>query len=76
MMSDATLKSEEKQQNLKEESEEIKTQYDNLLVTHVEAEKKLRAKRSKIEAQLHSWIGKFDQDIGDRHAELEELTKT
>ncbi|CAH0563328.1 unnamed protein product [Brassicogethes aeneus] len=75
IMSDQTQISEEKQEFLVEEFETIKSEYDNLLISHIEIEKKLRAKRSKAEAQLHSWITKYDTDIGDKQAEFEKLTE-
>lgn len=64
-----------KQVELKAEAENVKQRYQALLDENLKSEKKLRAKKYKIETQLASWVAKYDQDIGDRQAEFEQLQK-
>lgn len=67
--------SEVRREELTEEAERVENQYNSLLEDHLVSEKNLRTKRYKVETQLASWLTKYDTDIGERHAELEELTK-
>lgn len=67
------LESEEKQAALSVEAEEITAQYQKLLEDDLDDEKKLRAKTMKTETQLQNWLTKYDQDIGEKQAEYEEL---
>lgn len=60
---------------LTEEAERVESQYKATLEDHLASEKALRAKRFKVETQLASWLTKYDTDIGERHAEFEELTR-
>lgn len=60
---------------LTEEAEKVENQYKALLEDHLTSEKSLRARRFKVETQLASWLTKYDTDVGERNAELEELTK-
>lgn len=62
-----------KQIELKAEAENVKQRYESLLDINLKTEKKQRAKKYKVETQLASWLAKYDQDIGDRHAEFEKL---
>lgn len=62
-----------RQSELKTEAESMKQRYQTLLEENLKIEKNLRARKYKIETQLASWLAKYDQDIGDRHAEFEEL---
>lgn len=64
-----------KQIELKAEAENVKQRYQALLDENLKSEKKLRAKKYKVETQLASWLAKYDQDIGDRHTEFEQLQK-
>lgn len=70
-----TQRSEERQSLLQQESKEITHNYGILLDQHLTAEKLLRTKKIKIEAQLASWLAKYDQDIGEKQAEFEELQR-
>lgn len=64
-----------KQEELTEEGNQTKSSYETLLEDNLSIEKGLRAKKFKIETQLASWLAKYDTDIGERHAEYEELLK-
>ncbi|KAG8295741.1 hypothetical protein J6590_073454 [Homalodisca vitripennis] len=44
------------------------------LKEHIHSERDLRAKRYKVESQLVAVLQKYDADIGERHAQLEEMT--
>lgn len=56
------------------EAKQLQGEYQLLLENHITYEKSLRAKRLKVETQLATWLAKYDQDIGDRSHEIEELT--
>lgn len=60
---------------LMEQAERVENEYKTLLENHLSIEKTLRAKRYKVETQLVSWLTKYDTDIGERHAVLEQITK-
>lgn len=64
-----------KQAELMAEAENVKQRYQTLLDENLKSEKMLRAKKYKVETQLASWLTKYDQDIGERHAEFEQLQK-
>ncbi|XP_004927371.1 dynein regulatory complex protein 10 [Bombyx mori] len=60
---------------LKEEENECKEAYENLLRTHLADEKNQRARRFKVETQLLSWLQKYDLEMGEKQIELDELTE-
>lgn len=64
-----------RQVELKAEAENMKQRYQALLDENLRLEKHLRARKYKIETQLASWLAKYDQDVGDRNAEYEQLQK-
>ncbi|XP_060521906.1 dynein regulatory complex protein 10 [Cylas formicarius] len=65
--------SEEKQIHLAEEVKKLTEEYDRLLEDHLLDEKVLRSNRLKTETQLHNWLAKYDQDIGEKQAEYDKL---
>ncbi|VEN63554.1 unnamed protein product [Callosobruchus maculatus] len=67
--------SEEAQLTLSEEASKLTKQYELLLEEHLAEEKVARSKRYKTETQLQNWVVKFDQDIGDKQAEYDQLQK-
>ena len=69
-------KSVEVQADLSQEAANSTHQYEHLLEEHLEVEKGLRTKRLKVEAQLASWVAKYDNDIGEKQTEYDELEKT
>lgn len=74
MMNDS-FTSESRQVELEREAQEASTQYMNLLDSNLSEEGQLRQKRNKVEAQLASWLAKYDNDVGEKQAELEALEK-
>lgn len=64
-----------RQIELKAEAESMKQRYQALQDENLRTEKALRARKYKIETQLASWLAKYDQDVGDRNAEFEQLQK-
>ncbi|XP_063383780.1 uncharacterized protein LOC134670048 [Cydia fagiglandana] len=58
---------------LQDEQAETTRVYKALLATHVQEEKKLRARRLKVETQLLSWIKKYDVEMTDKQAELDDF---
>lgn len=74
MMNDS-FTSESRQVELEREAQEASTQYMNLLDSNLSEEGQLRQKRNKVEAQLASWLAKYDNDVGEKQTELEALEK-
>ncbi|XP_028138788.1 dynein regulatory complex protein 10 [Diabrotica virgifera virgifera] len=72
-MMQKTMESEEAQAFLADEAERVVKRYQDLLQTNLQAEGSSRAKRSKIETQLQNWINTFDQDIGEKQAQFDQL---
>lgn len=70
-----SLKSDQVQAELSLEADQITRQFDLLLEDNLSQEKLSRAKRMKIESQLHNWLTTFDQDIGEKQSEYEILFK-
>ncbi|XP_073956259.1 dynein regulatory complex protein 10-like [Choristoneura fumiferana] len=58
---------------LQEEQAEIKRTHDNMLALNVKNEKKLRTRRFRVELQLQSWISKYDVEMMDKQAELDDF---
>ncbi|XP_063624215.1 dynein regulatory complex protein 10-like [Cydia splendana] len=58
---------------LQDEQAETTRVYKTLLATHVQEEKKLRARRLKVETQLLSWIKKYDLEMTDKQIELDDF---
>ncbi|XP_048478442.1 dynein regulatory complex protein 10 [Plutella xylostella] len=63
-----------KHELLKDEETEVRTAYETLLKTHLADEKNQRQRRFKVETQLVSWLQKYDAEMGDKQAELDEFT--
>lgn len=70
-----TQHSEDIQAQLQQEAKDTTHNYWTLLDQHLAAEKQLRTRKIKIEAQLANWLAKFDQDIGEKQTEYEDLQK-
>lgn len=68
-----TIESEARQEELSANAKAAVQKYESLLEQHLNEEKALRAKRYKVETQLATWLAKYDQDIGERNAEFEEI---
>ncbi|CAG2060538.1 unnamed protein product, partial [Timema podura] len=66
--------SEFRQEMLRADVEASNNRLEAMLVEHLAQEKELRGKRFKAETQLESWLHKYDTDIGERQAEIEEIT--
>ncbi|ORX45345.1 hypothetical protein BCR36DRAFT_358238 [Piromyces finnis] len=60
---------------LKAEIELLENQYNELILQNNEEELNLRKKSYKVEGEVENWIHKYDQEVGERHNELEELIK-
>ncbi|XP_061716403.1 dynein regulatory complex protein 10-like isoform X1 [Cydia pomonella] len=58
---------------LQDEQAETTRVYKTLLATHVQEEKKLRARRLKVETQLLSWIKKYDLEMTDKQVEFDDF---
>ncbi|CAH1802029.1 unnamed protein product [Owenia fusiformis] len=65
--------SEGKKQKLTQEVNQLSTQMANLVTEHREHEQSLRKRKYKIETEVENWIQKYDQDMGERQDEFEEI---
>ncbi|KAL3272631.1 hypothetical protein HHI36_014097 [Cryptolaemus montrouzieri] len=74
MMTDS-FNSEIRQVDLEREAHDANAQYTTLLESNLSEEHQFRQKRNKVEAQLASWLAKYDNDVGEKQAELEKLQK-
>ncbi|XP_046390510.1 dynein regulatory complex protein 10 [Ischnura elegans] len=61
------------QQIIQNDIKALSETYSNTLSDHLEQEKELRIKRCKIESQLQDCLETYDNDMGVRQAELEEI---
>ncbi|KAL4223496.1 hypothetical protein ACF0H5_016967 [Mactra antiquata] len=65
--------SEGRKQRLQQEVTQLQTQLQNLVTEHRENEQELRRKKFKYETEVENWIQRFDQDMGERQDEYEEI---
>lgn len=68
-----TKNSEGKRVKLQQELSQYKTQMQNLTQEHRENEQNLRRKKFKVETEVENWIQKYDQEMGERQDEYEEI---
>ncbi|KAJ3414692.1 hypothetical protein HDV05_006227 [Chytridiales sp. JEL 0842] len=64
----------EKELNLRQEISNIKAQLMEATQKNREEEALLRKKKFKIESEVENWIHKYDQDMEEKQAELEDVT--
>lgn len=65
--------SDQKIQKLQTEINQLQTQLNNAVTENREKEADLRAKKYKVENEVDNWIQKYDQDMGERQDEYEEI---
>lgn len=65
--------SEGRKQRLQQEVTQLQTQLQNHVTEHRENEQELRRKKFKIETEVENWIQRYDQDMGERQDEYEEI---
>lgn len=65
--------SEGRKQRLQQEITQLQTQLQNHVTEHRENEQELRKKKFKIETEVENWIQRYDQDMGERQDEYEEI---
>ncbi|KAH3882895.1 dynein regulatory complex protein 10-like [Dreissena polymorpha] len=65
--------SEGRKQRLQQELAQLQTEKQNLVTEHRENEQDLRKKKFKIETEVENWIQRYDQDMGERQDEYEEI---
>ncbi|KAM6155758.1 dynein regulatory complex protein 10 [Rhynchocyon petersi] len=51
----------------------LRMQYHNLVTENREQEQALRKKKYKVETEIENWIQKYDMEMEEKQAELEEL---
>jgi len=51
----------------------LEQQYNEMLQKNTEEELFLRKKTYKVESEVENWIHKYDQEVGERQNELEDL---
>eukprot|EP00112_Aurelia_sp_Birch-Aquarium-sp1_P021190 Seg5637.2 transcript_id=Seg5637.2/GoldUCD/mRNA.D3Y31 product="Dynein regulatory complex protein 10" protein_id=Seg5637.2/GoldUCD/D3Y31 len=65
--------SDGKKTKLQQEIIQSKQSLKNNLTSHRESELSLRKRKYKIETEVENWIQKFDNDMGERQDEFDEL---
>lgn len=65
--------SDGRKQRLQQEITQLNTQLQSLTLENRESEQELRRKKFKIETEVENWIQKYDQDMGERQNEYEEI---
>lgn len=65
--------SEGKRVKLQQDLNQFKNQLSTLITEHRESEGDLRRKKFKFETEVENWIQKYDQDMGERQDEFEEI---
>ncbi|CAL1527898.1 unnamed protein product [Lymnaea stagnalis] len=65
--------SQQKSQKLQSEINALQSALNNFITEHRELEADLRAKKYKVENEVDNWIQKYDQDLGERQDEYEEI---
>lgn len=68
-----TKNSEGKKLKLQQELAQLNTQLQNHIQEHREHEQSLRRRKFQIETEVENWIQKYDQDMGERQDEFEEI---
>ncbi len=56
------------------EIDSIKLQLEQDLLRHREEEALGRKKKFKVESEVENWIHKYDQDLEEKQAEIDEIT--
>lgn len=65
--------SDGKRQKLQAEVGQLRSQLQNAIMEHREAEQELRKKKFKVETEVENWIQRYDQELGERQDEYEEI---
>ncbi|KAM4053242.1 dynein regulatory complex protein 10 [Anomaloglossus baeobatrachus] len=65
--------SEGKTAKLQQELQQLRSQLNGAIVENREVELGLRKKKYKVETEIENWIQKYDGDMGEKQAELEEV---
>ncbi|KAJ8044121.1 Dynein regulatory complex protein 10 [Holothuria leucospilota] len=65
--------SEGKQATLQAEVQKLRNKLATMTAEHRDSELTLRKRKYKIETEVENWIQKYDQDMGERQEEYEDL---
>ncbi|XP_069817528.1 dynein regulatory complex protein 10 isoform X2 [Dendropsophus ebraccatus] len=65
--------SEGKIAKLQQDLQQLRSQLNATIAENREIELSLRKKKYKVETEIENWIQKYDGDMGEKQAELEEL---
>ncbi|KAG9487113.1 hypothetical protein GDO78_007143 [Eleutherodactylus coqui] len=65
--------SEGKIAKLEQDLQQLRSQLTGTIAENREIELSLRKKKYKVETEIENWIQKYDGDMGEKQAELEEL---
>ncbi|XP_032953121.1 dynein regulatory complex protein 10 [Rhinolophus ferrumequinum] len=58
---------------IRQEIQQLRSQFHNLLMENREAEQALRKKKYKVETEIENWIQKYDIEMSEKQDEYEEL---
>ncbi|XP_067264324.1 dynein regulatory complex protein 10 [Chanodichthys erythropterus] len=67
--------SEGKRARLQQEANQLRAQLNNVIAANRERELELRKKKYKEETEIENLIQKYDAEMGEKQAELEEMTR-
>ncbi|XP_036388777.1 dynein regulatory complex protein 10-like [Megalops cyprinoides] len=67
--------SHERRDRMQEQANQLRAQLKKLTTENRESETSLRKRKNRLETEIENWIQKYDTDIGEKQAELEELSK-
>lgn len=65
--------SEGKIAKLQQDLQQLRSQLNGAIAENREIELSLRKKKYKVETEIENWIQKYDGDMGEKQAELEEI---
>lgn len=65
--------SEGKNAKLQQDLQQMRSQLNGTIAENREIELSLRKKKYKVETEIENWIQKYDGDMGEKQAEIEEI---
>ncbi|XP_061115048.1 dynein regulatory complex protein 10-like [Conger conger] len=67
--------SEARCNEMQQEADKLQVQLKSLAIENRESETSLRKKKARVETEIENWIQKYDADMAEKQAELEELSR-
>ncbi|XP_064156343.1 dynein regulatory complex protein 10-like [Anguilla rostrata] len=67
--------SEARRAEKQQEADKLQAQLKSLAIENRDSETALRKKKARVETEIENWIQKYDVDMAEKQAELEELSR-